>query len=47
MMSSIELGKFLGALTDEMEDRKLPLWISLYINDLIEASIHRMREASP
>lgn len=41
----MDLGKFLAALTDEMTDRELPLWISKYILDLIEASLARAKEA--
>lgn len=39
----MELGKFLAALADEMSDRRLPLWISQYILDLIEATCKRMK----
>ena len=41
----MELGKFLAALADEMSDRELPLWISHYIIDLIEAALEHMKEA--
>ena len=40
---TLELGKFLIALTDEMSDRELPLWISQYILDLFEATCARMK----
>lgn len=42
----MEFGKFLAALTDEMSDRELPVWISQYILDLIEAACARMKEGS-
>ncbi len=41
----MELGKFLASLTDEMSDRELPTWISMYILDLIDVSFVRMKEA--
>ena len=40
----MKLGEFLASLTEEMNDRELPLWISQYILDLMEATLARMRE---
>lgn len=41
----MEFEKFVAALTKEMVDRELPLWIKVYILDLLACSIAKMKEA--
>jgi len=40
----MELGKFLAALAEEMTERGLPVWISQYVFDLVEAACMRTKE---